>query len=328
MRWYKVVLGSVFSLFIFSSLGVFPVKAGYFCAPSAVIQRFQCGSPISPPVGDIYCADPTNNGQLVTVYCNTDLTQNPSCSSNLAECSSNDTCSYVSYPYSCSCSNSHTQCWQQCTDGTPGCTGGSPPEGGGGNNLNCSNVTVNGSSTLTTLTKNQSYTLGADYTSYIGPARRIMSIIPGTNCNSRLYWQESVGGTGTVSFSNTWTPTEAGSYTIYCLSSVLGAESCSGYASCIGVDQTNYACPGPGASMTVNVVEPQQNTCTISSIDPTSVVSGTVGSTTVTYSGTVNSAQDIRLWLERRDGTQVPGGTSLLTSSDQSIGEYAYGGTY
>ena len=70
---------------------------------------------------------------------------------------------------------------------------------------------------------------------------------------------------------------------------------------------------------------PPQSTCSITSIDPGSVVSGTGGVTQVTYSGTVSSgapAQDVRLWLERRDGLQVPCGLSPLLS------EGLYGGIY
>jgi len=78
--------------------------------------------------------------------------------------------------------------------------------------------------------------------------------------------------------------------------------------------------PGPIPNPTATSTPPQ-STCSIT-INPGSVVSGTGGTTTVTYSGTAASAQDVRLWIERRDGKQIPCGLSPLLS------EGLYGGIY
>jgi hypothetical protein len=88
---------------------------------------------------------------------------------------------------------------------------------------------------------------------------------------------------------------------------------CSGGCTC--------GCSSTSCSGGVCNPAPAPSSCTLS-INPASVVSGTGGQTTVTYSGTAASAQDVGLWIERRDGKQIPCGVSPLLS------EGLYGGIY
>ena len=95
----------------------------------------------------------------------------------------------------------------------------------------------------------------------------------------------------------------------------------------------NFAPASCSKSMTINstytVTIPTPSTCSVS-VNPLSVVSPS--GTQVTYSGTVDSTsltQNIKLWLERRDSQQIPGGASSLTTSDGGgIWEGEYDGRY
>lgn len=127
--------------------------------------------------------------------------------------------------------------------------------------VNCSYLMIDGVYTNATmiLTKGDTYTLSAQYDFCGGGTRhRLISVVETNNCDNRVLWLDDT--TPPVSFS--WTPTATGTYTVYCLNSEAGYNSCSGYRPPCDMN-TGYACGGPHTSMAVEVIEPPPSTGTV-----------------------------------------------------------------
>ena len=110
---------------------------------------------------------------------------------------------------------------------------------------NCKNV-----SGPTTLVVGNTYTYSATFENGTGTLTDCALAIH-DSCSSNVYWSKSGCGPGTVTRNYSWTPTKAGTYTIDC------RAWNDGYAECRGDCVTSppvYACDGPGAKLTVNVV--------------------------------------------------------------------------
>lgn len=219
----------------------------------------------------------------------------------------------------------------ECRGSSCGGAGASPSPGASAppaDWANCRDITVSAGSV--TLTKGVPYTFSALYEDIGGGVPTLAGfkgtslVGPWPGCvPDYTFWQEIAGGgNGVKSFNQTFN--ETGEYTIFCMAILPAVRSCEGFENTCST--TDYTCAGPNAYIQVDVVEPPA-TCTIESINPGQVYSGTGGTTQVTYSGTVSHAaatQDVRLFLERRDGEQVPGFPNSLTSSDMAVTETLY----
>jgi len=175
------------------------------------------------------------------------------------------------------CQNIFETPWYDCCTGSQDET---PP--GNPTTVNCSGLTSSGG---TTLTKGVTYSLGAnyDFTNHLARKERVawMKIIGGTTCPATQleYFQKTNicidpaicytwGNDGwddldppaPVTFS--WTPSAAGTYTIYCGSAAAAQAVCTGFKPPhdLSCDPTNnYVCNGPYSYTTVTVVDPAVN---------------------------------------------------------------------
>ena len=245
-------------------------------------------------------------------------------------------CGVVGGPpsYQCTGDGSYVSCDESCTypkceiSSTcqlcdPGETAGPTPTPGGPGTyvpVNCYNLRINGnvvnSGVAQTLTLGQTYTLDASYSGGLDQNAFYIKVTNetfGCNVASESFWgYDEPNRTNIDKFTQTWTPTVPGTYTISCGIHSYGDN----YGQCWwnGCSANtpvqwggNYYCSGPNNSVTVNVPGVTSN-CLISSISPASATCG--GSTNVTYSGKVGvgaPAQKINLWLERTNGQPISG---------------------
>lgn len=165
------------------------------------------------------------------------------------------------------------------------------PGGGGTEYVNCSSLAISGTKDGSgNLLKNSTYLLDAYYDTLGKAGNHIMNVIAGTNCGSYVFRPSTAGANGWSSWN--WTPNATGTYTIYCGTSATAYAACSGYASCVAQEYSDYACGGPGAYTTVNVVDPTPPpSCTVTG--PISVCVGASASYNVTSS---NASSGSEIW--------------------------------
>lgn len=123
---------------------------------------------------------------------------------------------------------------------------------------NCKNITP-----PTTLIQGDPATFSATFENYYGPVTSEGLVVYQTGCADEKYNQTQSNGPGTDTF--TWTPTTSGTHTVYCRGINGATAECRGTCN-NGQSSSPYACLGPGASLSVNVMTPTPY--------PTAAVSG------------------------------------------------------